>query len=178
MALVQCAECGGEISDKATACPHCGAPRVSVAAGAEPAVHEPPPGYAPAPPQTGGAAGYAAYQPVQPPWPAIAHAARPFPKVNSTWKLLIAGGLFMLWGLGVLLVSYWDDVKSLVAPQRSPAAERCRRGSACAEVGFCTPEPGNETNCMAATDEDCRQSALCRTDRMCRANPTTGMCTR
>lgn len=29
MALIACAECGKEISDKAAACPHCGAPVVS-----------------------------------------------------------------------------------------------------------------------------------------------------
>lgn len=29
MALVECAECGKEISDKAAACPHCGAPVAS-----------------------------------------------------------------------------------------------------------------------------------------------------
>jgi DNA-directed RNA polymerase subunit RPC12/RpoP len=28
MALIQCRECGRDISDQATACPHCGAPRV------------------------------------------------------------------------------------------------------------------------------------------------------
>ncbi len=26
MALVKCGECGGQVSDKAAACPHCGAP--------------------------------------------------------------------------------------------------------------------------------------------------------
>jgi cytochrome c biogenesis protein CcdA len=26
MALIKCPECGGEVSDKARACPHCGAP--------------------------------------------------------------------------------------------------------------------------------------------------------
>ncbi|PKN65528.1 MAG: hypothetical protein CVU57_10260 [Deltaproteobacteria bacterium HGW-Deltaproteobacteria-15] len=26
MSLIQCAECGKEISDKAASCPHCGAP--------------------------------------------------------------------------------------------------------------------------------------------------------
>jgi len=29
MALIACAECGGQVSDKATACPHCGAPIAS-----------------------------------------------------------------------------------------------------------------------------------------------------
>lgn len=29
MALVACRECGGQISDQAQACPHCGAPRVT-----------------------------------------------------------------------------------------------------------------------------------------------------
>ena len=31
MALIACAECGKEISDKAAACPHCGAPVAAVA---------------------------------------------------------------------------------------------------------------------------------------------------
>lgn len=31
MALIACAECGKEISDKAAACPHCGAPVVGAA---------------------------------------------------------------------------------------------------------------------------------------------------
>ena len=26
MALTECAECGGKVSDKAASCPHCGAP--------------------------------------------------------------------------------------------------------------------------------------------------------
>ncbi|MFA6904369.1 MAG: zinc ribbon domain-containing protein [Gallionellaceae bacterium] len=30
MALINCNECGKEISDKATTCPHCGAPTVNV----------------------------------------------------------------------------------------------------------------------------------------------------
>lgn len=29
MALISCSECGKEISDKATACPHCGAPNIN-----------------------------------------------------------------------------------------------------------------------------------------------------
>lgn len=32
MALVSCSECGKEISDKATSCPHCGAPKTGNAA--------------------------------------------------------------------------------------------------------------------------------------------------
>ena len=32
MALINCSECGKEISDKATSCPHCGAPTSNVSA--------------------------------------------------------------------------------------------------------------------------------------------------
>lgn len=30
MAIISCSECGGQVSDKAAACPHCGAPIASV----------------------------------------------------------------------------------------------------------------------------------------------------
>jgi hypothetical protein len=36
MALVKCAECGRQISDKATACPQCGAPGRQLPGGNEP----------------------------------------------------------------------------------------------------------------------------------------------
>jgi len=32
MALIKCGECGRDVSDKAAACPHCGAPTVAMAA--------------------------------------------------------------------------------------------------------------------------------------------------
>jgi hypothetical protein len=39
MALVECSECGREISDKAAACPGCGAPVVSTVTGQDAAMH-------------------------------------------------------------------------------------------------------------------------------------------
>ncbi len=40
MALIECGECGGQVSDKAQACPHCGAPAKT---SQPPLVAEPPP---------------------------------------------------------------------------------------------------------------------------------------
>ena len=37
MALIQCGECKGQVSDQASACPHCGAPLVSAATAVAPA---------------------------------------------------------------------------------------------------------------------------------------------
>ena len=39
-------------------------------------------------------------------------------------------------------------------------------GDLCRSIGYCTPKDGK---CVAATDEDCRESEICKTDGMCAA---------
>jgi hypothetical protein len=70
MALINCSECGREVSTSAAACPHCGAP---VKAATPPAIPPPPPPAVPAPP------------PATPPTPSQ-------PKSKALRNLLIAGG--------------------------------------------------------------------------------------
>jgi hypothetical protein len=83
LALIKCAECGNEMSDKAAACPRCGAPNApTVTTGAAPT--------APPPPSTPVQAA-----PIQAlPVPMVAKAPKPFFTVGRVlaWLFILGGG--------------------------------------------------------------------------------------
>ena len=62
------------------------------------------------------------------------------------------------------------------SPPSQAAFDKCRAAPECAKIGLCTPEPGNETNCMAGSNKDCRQSRLCTESLQCRADLKAGLC--
>jgi len=125
MALIRCAECGNEISDKASACPRCGAP---VGSGVAPAPPPAPATPAPSAPQQ-------ATSGLQPP---PAKPIKPFLTIGRLilWAFILGGG----W-----LAFKMATGTSLVAAVRGPQVivnERLqlKEGSAMG-YGFTVPSP-------------------------------------
>ena len=57
---------------------------------------------------------------------------------------------------------------------RPGSSNRCSQTSGCKGAGWCTPE--GEKNCVAASNDDCRQALTCTQDGNCRVDRATGWC--
>ena len=47
--------------------------------------------------------------------------------------------------------------------------------SKCKSMGLCSVRPGQESNCIAASDDDCKQAEICMKSGLCKVGPN-GLC--
>jgi len=139
MALIQCQECKQEISDKAAACPHCGAPRIPGASAspitaAPPAAASPPPAPAVPPPAPPSAAVAAPFVAATPP-PA---APAPPPARGGGARLLIALAILLVVGVVVLQVVKRGAAHASGSPAPTWLVDNVDANDSCTVLGeFC-----------------------------------------
>jgi hypothetical protein len=67
------------------------------------------------------------------------------------------------------------DVALGEKPFRPVHSAACDAKGSCKSIGHCSVEPGHEDNCLAGSDDDCRQSNVCAQYGLCKLG-ANGLC--